>query len=289
MLQNLLPPKSMNQLSIAICTRDRWSEVQRTFERLQELGFDQCPLLVGDDASSQLCPIDFSSWSGEYHVHRSEEHIGYIPHRNRLVEASKTPYVLVLDDDSNPTSGDFTEAMEILESPEVAVVGFPVRLPSGDWQVPPQGSKKRHRSFIGCAHIVKRSLFLKSGGYRRELVHQGEEMDLGARLFSASLQCMHCDEPAFEHRFTQANRSYERMDYFGTRNELLFYAWYAPACLCPFLVTKILIKRCLLFLKVRRLSVLKGILAWMRDGNSLKMFRRRFTRAQWRAYRALPY
>lgn len=279
----------MNQLSISICTRNRWAEVQQTIKNLQSCGLDQCPLLIGDDASSEPCPIDFSIWNGKHHVFRSDENIGYIRHRNRLIEASTTPYVLVLDDDSNPTSGDFAEAMEMLENPAVAVVGFPVRLPRGDWQVRPQKSNQRHRSFIGCAHIVKRSLFLTSGGYREELVHQGEEMDLGARLFSASLQCIHCDQPAFEHRFTQANRSYERMDYFGTRNELLFHDWYAPALFSLPLLAKILLKRSLLALKVRRASVLKGIVAWIRYRSSLKMFRKRFTPAEWRAYRALPY
>lgn len=260
-----------------------------TLEKLREIGLYQCRLLLGDDASSEACPIDFSGWMGGFEVYRSDERIGYIPHRNRLVEASRTPYVLVLDDDSSPTSSDFSEAFEVLKSPDVAVVGFAVRLLNGDWQVSPQGSKQRHRSYIGCAHIIKRDLFLKFGGYRSELVHQGEEMDLGVRLFLASFQCIHCDQPPFEHRFTQANRSYERMDFYGTRNELLFYDWYAPAWLSGPLLSKILMKRCLLFMKLRRLSILKGVVAWLQVRRSLRMFRKRLTFSQWRAYRALPY
>jgi hypothetical protein len=279
----------VDQLSIAICTRDRWAEVQLTLGKLREIGLDQCRLLLGDDASSEACPIDLSGWRGGYALQRSEEHIGYIPHRNRLVEASRTPYVLVLDDDSNPTSSDFSEAFEVLESPAVAVVGFAVRLPSGDWQVPPQGSKQRHRSFIGCAHIIKRDLFLELGGFRTELVHQGEEMDLGVRLFLASLECVHCDQPVFEHRFTQANRSYVRMDYYGTRNELLFHDWYAPWAIAPFRILRTLVKRFLHFLKVRRLSVLNGIIGWIKVRGSLKGMRKRLTYAQWRGYMALPY
>jgi hypothetical protein len=69
----------------------------------------------------------------------------------------------------------------------------------------------------------------------------------------------------------------------------LFHDWYAPGLFSVPLLVKILLKRSLLALKVRRVSVLKGIVAWMRDRNTLKMFRCRFTRAQWRAYRALPY
>jgi len=59
--------ESLSQLSISICTRDRWSEVQMTLEKLREIGFDQCCLLLGDDASSEVCPIDLSGWRASQH------------------------------------------------------------------------------------------------------------------------------------------------------------------------------------------------------------------------------
>jgi len=279
----------IDQLSIAVCTRDRWRELQRTLENLRDQGLEVCPLLLGDDASADHCPLDLSWWVGGVHVLRSEQHLGLIAQRNRLIEFSRRPYILVLDDDSNPTAADFSEGLRHLKEDKVAVVGFPIRFPNGQWQVAPSQSGQRHRSFTGCANIVKKDLFMQVGGYTAELVHQGEEMDLGVRLYAADLACVHCQDPVFEHRFVQVSRYYERMDYYGTRNELLFNDWYAPRAIAPFRIMRALVKRFLHFLKVRRLSVLNGIIGWIKVRGSLKGMRKRLTYAQWRGYMALPY
>jgi GT2 family glycosyltransferase len=279
----------MNRLSIAICTRNRWAEVAITLRKLQDCGLDTCQLLLGDDASTEVCPIDLSLWPGGYDLYRSEQNVGYIEQRNRLIQSSRAPFVLVLDDDSSPISADFSEALGYLENENVALVGFPVRYSNGQWQVRPQMPNQQLRSFIGCAHIVKRDIFLRLGGYNAQLVHQGEEPDFAVRLFIASLKCVHCDKPEFEHRFSQSSRSYERMDYYGTRNELLFFDWYAPCNLWPYFMVRTICKRLLLFVRVRRASVLKGLVEWLRSRSALLVFRRRLTRAEWRAYQSLPW
>jgi hypothetical protein len=47
------------------------------------------------------------------------------------------------------------------------------------------------RSLIGCGHLMNLPHLWKVGGYREELVHQGEEIDLAARAFKEDFKCFH--------------------------------------------------------------------------------------------------
>jgi GT2 family glycosyltransferase len=279
----------MHSLGIAICTRNRWVELNETLSRLQRLGLDGGPLVIADDASDSNWTDVPSDWRGGLQLLRSEQRLGLVAQRNELLRACPAEYVLVVDDDSNPTADDFDVALKLMESPSVAVVGFPVQRASGEWQVPPACAGERRKAFTGCAHIVKKEAFFQVGGYRAELVHQGEESDLGFRLFAAGFSCVHCPEPVFEHRLVETARSYLRMDYYGTRNELLFADWYAPPELRARRLVRTLLKRVFFFFKVRRSSVLQGIHAWWTQRRELMMNRQSTTLQRWRAYQALPH
>lgn len=279
----------MHSLGIAICTRNRWVELNETLSRLQRLGLDGCPLVIADDASDSNWTDVPSDWRGGFQLLRSEQRLGLVAQRNELLRACPAEYVLVVDDDSNPTANDFDLALKLMEAPGVAVVGFPVQRAAGDWQVLPACAVERRKAFTGCAHIVKKEAFFQVGGYRAELLHQGEESDLSFRLFAAGFSCMHCPEPVFEHRLTETARSYQRMDYYGTRNELLFADWYAPPELRARRLARTLLKRVFFFFKVRRGAVLQGIHAWWTQRRELMVNRQSTTLQSWRAYQALPH
>jgi GT2 family glycosyltransferase len=79
-------------------------------------------------------------------------------------------------------------------------------------------------NFIGTAHALRRDVFLSLSGYREVLFHQGEEEDYCIRMLNAGwiTRCGNADPI---HHFESARRSWARMDYYGSRNKVL-YAWH---------------------------------------------------------------
>ena len=79
-------------------------------------------------------------------------------------------------------------------------------------------------SFIGTAYAVRRDVFLRVGGYREQLVHQGEERDFCLRLMNHGwVVRMGRADPVLH--YESPNRDYRRMDFYGRRNDVLF-AWH---------------------------------------------------------------
>jgi len=77
--------------------------------------------------------------------------------------------------------------------------------------------------FIGTAHALRRDIFLKLGGYREHLVHQGEESDYCIRMLDAGyLVRLGNADPI--HHFESPKRDFRRMDYYGCRNPVI-YSW----------------------------------------------------------------
>jgi len=75
--------------------------------------------------------------------------------------------------------------------------------------------------FIGTAHAVRRDLFLKLGGYRENLIHQGEEGDFCIRILERGFHVkLGSSDPIIHNE--SPKRSYQRMDYYGCRNSILF-------------------------------------------------------------------
>jgi hypothetical protein len=276
-------------LTVLLCTRNRWLEVEDTLTRLRALELDRCPIIIADDGSDVAWPAGGTSWRGGLKFLGFEERAGLVSRRNDLMRACGTPFALVIDDDSNPIADELAESFRLFRDPRVAVVAFPVRKPCGQWQVPPSKNGKRHKAFTGCAHMLRTQPFFNVGGYRDELVHQGEEMDLGFRLFLAGFSCVHSESPIFEHRLVQTARSYERMDYYGTRNELFFADWYSPKEIRAARIARTLLKRVAFFLREQRVSILQGIVAWMSLRRNLAKYRCRVTISAWREYQILPY
>lgn len=62
---------------------------------------------------------------------------------------------------------------------------------------------------------------LKCGGFRSELVHQGEEQDLSIRMLDAGYFVRLGISGCIDH-FESPRRDYTRMDFYGCRNAVLF-------------------------------------------------------------------
>ncbi len=280
-------------VSIGITTKNRWQDLEITLNKIVEIGLGYLPIIIFDDGSDIPCPFALNIFSlSQVELKRFEQSQGLIARRNQLADAIETKYYLSLDDDSYPVINSLTAAVEFAEAQaDLFCLSFPIYNPvqnkyenSSDLQQP-----YRVRSFVGCGHLLHRDRFLKLGGYREELVHQGEEMEVAARAFQQDLFCYHFPNFLVHHTASLEGRSWWRMDFYGSRNNVLWNDWFVPEKLKLIKQLKTLTARILHFLKVLRFGVLQGELAGLRDIYEYKKNRQRMSMSFFEQWQNLPY
>lgn len=214
--------------TVVITTKNRRDDLRRAISSAirQDVALE---ILVIDDGStdgtSELVRSDFP----QVRVVRSEQSRGLIVQRSEAAKLATTPVIVSIDDDAEfSTPRVVSQAIEDLEHEKIGAVAIPyvnVR----------QDRVLRHRapddlevyvtdSFTGTAHALRRDLFLRLGGYRATLFHQGEERDYCVRMLEAGYFArLGRSEPIFHHESPQ--RDLRRMDLYGRRNDVLF-AWH---------------------------------------------------------------
>jgi hypothetical protein len=171
-------------------------------------------------------------------LHRFETSRGLIVQRNYGARVAATPIIFSLDDDACFTSETIVaDVVRQFDLPEIGAVAIPFinvcQNPDLIMQQAPDGSGVLIcSSYIGTAHALRRDLFLRLGGYREALFHQGEEGDYCLRMLEAGFVVrLGRSDPI--HHFESARRDFRRMDIYGRRNNVLF-GWYnAPVRILP--------------------------------------------------------
>ena len=290
-LPTIARPPLSDWVSIGITTRNRWQDLSATLKRLAEAELGQLPIHIFDDGSDEPCPIPGTSLPLQLKLRRFSDSVGCVVRRNQLASDVKTKYLLSLDDDSYPVSGSLEAAVQFAEThSDVLCLSFPIYNPVARIHQTPSLGKQIYqvRSFTGCGHLMNLPHFWKVGGYREELVHQGEEMDLAARAIQEGFKCFHF--PGFQIHHTPSNqgRSLHRVDYFGSRNNLLWNDWYVPGPIKFIQQTRTILARTLLGLRVRRFALFKGQLDALWAIHQLQRCRRPFSMELYRLWKELP-
>ena len=76
-------------------------------------------------------------------------------------------------------------------------------------------------TYIGTTHAVRRDVFLEAGGYCEDFVRQGEESDLCLRMLERGYVVRLGNADPIHH-FESPRRDFQRMDFYGLRNDVLF-------------------------------------------------------------------
>jgi GT2 family glycosyltransferase len=204
----------------------------------------------------------------------------------------QTKYYLSLDDDSYPVAGSLQAAVEFAEShPELFCLSFPIFNPVlNEYQNSSlHSSPYQTRFFIGCGHLIHRDRLLQLGGYREDLVHQGEEMDISARAFQQGFYCYHFPGLEIHHTASNAGRNWHRMDFYGARNNVLWNDWFVPRSLWLTKQFRTLTSRLLLAMRVRRFGQLQGEWAGFQTLSSFKHHRAPMSLQQFHQWQQLPH
>ena len=180
------------------------------------------------DGTSEMVRRNFPS----VRLYRWEKSLGYIVQRNQAAALATGTIIFSIDDDATFSSPTVIEAtLQDIDEPGIGAVAIPYIEPnkSGILQqiAPDKSGVWVTASYIGTAHAIRRDLFLKLGGYREQLFHQGEESDLCLRMLDAgSFVRLGRSDPI--HHWESQRRDFRRMDYYGPRNAILFHWQHTP-------------------------------------------------------------
>jgi GT2 family glycosyltransferase len=215
-------------LTIGITTRNRPDALRACLESLDVVSALHPEVLVFDDGSEPPVTDGPSAGHVTARVIRDTAAPGYIVGRNRLVREASGTFVLLLDDDTRLRSMDgIRKAIEILDQdPRAGAVAFAQANADGSpWPEGSQPSRARVPSvipsFIGFAHMLRRSTFLSLGGYRETFEFYGEEKDFCLRLIEAGFRTVYLPDAFISHVPDLGGRSRTRYLRFVTRNDCL--------------------------------------------------------------------
>lgn len=231
-------------LTIGITTRNRPEALQRCLTSVTGALGREPELLVFDDASDVPAARQIAGDGGfDVRVIRDERGSGYIAGRNELVAQARNEYVLLLDDDAVVIDARAIErAMAVLDAdPRVAAVAFAQAEPDGSpWPERMQAGRGRVAarvpSFIGFAHLIRRSVFLALGGYRADFVCYGEEKDYCLRLLDAGYHVVYLPDARVGHIVDYRGRDQRRYVRYVIRNDCLLSLYNEPWPLAVFSV-----------------------------------------------------
>ena len=283
--------QDLSLVEIGIATKNRWEDLRRTLDRIAASGWGELRILLFDDASDCPCPYEVSEICAGAEITRFSEPAGYIVRRNQLARAMQSKYYLSLDDDSFPAAGSLESALKFAEScADLFCLSFPIFNPvTQTHQVfSLHDLPYKVRSFIGCGYLMNRNKFLDFDGYREELVHQGEEVEIAARVFGQGLHCYHFPGLQIHHTASSTGRDWHRMDYYGARNNVLWNDWFMPPQLKLIKQSRTFMSRAALFLKTGRLGHLQGQIAGFRDALKYQANRQQFPHALYKEWKSLP-
>jgi GT2 family glycosyltransferase len=134
--------------------------------------------------------------------------------------------IVSIDDDALFISPNtVAQTLRAFDHPRIGAVAIPYVEPKKSIEVfqraPDSEAIYATDTFIGTAHAVRKDIFLKLAAYKEVLVHQGEESDYCIRMLDAGyIVSLGTADPI--HHMESPQRSSERMDYYGARNNILF-------------------------------------------------------------------
>jgi len=224
---------SQQSIGIGITTKDRWDDLSVTLERLRQNGLDRFETIVIDDGSSRQMPPAFLSRFDWVTFERCQSPRGYIAQRNRLAHMLSSELYLSLDDDSYPAPhvGLDQAAAWLIAKRDAVALAFWIHTPSAEHG----GSFLRRterpypvRYYVGCAHMLKRQLFCRLGGYTQSLYYYCEEIDFALKAWNHGFDVYKYPAVVVIHDKSPAGRDSESAIRFFTRNRAWIFFWRCP-------------------------------------------------------------
>jgi glycosyltransferase involved in cell wall biosynthesis len=222
--------------TVLITTKNRKEDLRRAVA--SALAQDAAPrVLVIDDGSTDGTSDMIRAEFPQVQLDRVETSLGLVVQRNRGARLCSTPYIFSIDDDAIFTTPRVvSQTLEEFKDPRIGAVAIPFINVNQDNKIqqlaPDDAAIHLSSVYIGTAHALRRDTFLRLGGYREFLFHQGEEEDYCIRLLAAGF-VVRLGRADPIHHFESAKRDVRRMDLYGRRNNVLFIWCNVPLAYIP--------------------------------------------------------
>jgi GT2 family glycosyltransferase len=226
------PERGAAFVTIGVVTKNRPDSLRECLASLTLLGDSLAEVIVIDDTSD--IPVEDtlehlpSAVTKKLRLIRQTQHEGYIVARNRIVREASTDYVLLMDDDAWLLDGrSVLDGIALLAAhPQVGAVAFAMAAADGSaWPLNIQPAPVVYAChvpcFIGFAHLLRRDVFLRLGGYRESFHFYGEEKDYCLRLLEAGLDVVYMPAGRVVHAAHIAGRSHSKYVRHTIRNDCL--------------------------------------------------------------------
>ncbi len=277
------------RITIVIATRNRFDELARAIRSCFAQTGVPFEVLVIDDASDDDTAAAVARDFPQARLLSFPTRAGLIVRRNNGFREARGEFVLSLDDDAYFTSPDTLVQVCQLFDQEAGTAAWALQYfePSSQAAMPATPTGTPVRSYVGCAHAIRRSVAEQMGGYPGLLVHQGEERDLCIRLIDQGWDVRFAQTPPIVH-LCSVRREVGRIGYYGYRNLMLFNWMRTPTrYLIPRLgvdIAQLLIYRfSFRLIAIRLWSVACGFACMLKYGSE----RRPVSLAAYQKYRSL--
>lgn len=217
--------------SFVVSTYNRASDLERCIDSiLAQQCHSPIEILIIDDASTDhTVEMIRKKYDNLVKLICRETNCGSIRNRNYGASLSAGDIVFIVDDDSElPGIHTVEEVLQQFNDQRIGAVAIPFIQDGNLINGHPQGKNGSDifiaASFIGCACAVRRDTFLGLGGFDELFYHQVEEDDFCIRLLESGKLCAIAAVSEPMRHFESPARSFEKWDFYGRRNSLL-YIW----------------------------------------------------------------
>lgn len=226
-------------LTVGIGTRNRPESLARCLRSLARIADLVAEVIVVDDGSdTPLEPVVRSALNDDappaLRFIRFDANQGLAFGRNTIAREAKTEWVLNLDDDTVIVSPEAVPAALAVARADarIAAVAFAQGDEKGDaWphgQPAPVEVPSYVPTFIGFAHLLRRTAFLSVGGFREQLGINGEEKELALRLWDAGHTIVYLPHARIAHLADLGGRDPRRYLHLVVRNDVLGSVYNLP-------------------------------------------------------------
>ncbi|WP_343066721.1 glycosyltransferase [Dissulfurirhabdus thermomarina] len=216
-------------------------------------------VIVVDNASTDPTPDYLATLSGEplFKVIRNERNLGFARACNQGAKAASAPYVLFLNNDTEPGPGWLSPLLEVLDAdPSVAAVGAKLLFPEGTLQhagvlvvdnhqrehrlspihnyyglpgdFPDANVARTYQVLTAACLAIRREAFEAAGGFDEGYWNGFEDVDLCLRLGEAGHRLVYEPRSVVVHKESQSGA--ERFAKEGQNLKRLVERWRDKAC-----------------------------------------------------------
>jgi glycosyltransferase involved in cell wall biosynthesis len=216
--------------TVVIVTKDRRDELRDALRSATGQRQPLLEVLVVDDGSADGTADMVRAEFPSVRVTRFARSAGLVVRRTDAAELATGDVIFSLDDDAVFTTPDVVaQTMAEFDHPRIGAIAIPYidvrRGPEEHQRAPVAHGRWATPVFRGTAHALRRDVFLRLGGYRGSIVHQGEEIDFALRMLDGGFVVRLGNADPIHH-FESPSRSMRRMEFYFRRNEILLATTY---------------------------------------------------------------